>query len=127
MANIYEYIIAPDSCRRPVYTSYELSKQIKNKRREENMNVREFAMKYQVSEKIIEQIEDGTRSFSPQLYKACAKILELSLEQILEEDIDNLDIVNYRTTENNSGILDTVELANTIFNEVIMQKKISAN
>lgn len=126
MANIFECIVKSD-CRRPVYTSYELSAQVRDKRKMDGLTLQAFANNHNISIDILEQIEEGTRSFSPQLYKVCAKILDLSIDDLIEENIDDLSVVNFRTTDNSEGISDTFNLANKLFNEIIMQQKIGVN
>ncbi len=123
MADIYGFINKSNN-RRPVYTSYELGKMVRDKRKSSGMNLTAFADKYGISEKMLVQIEEVSCSFSPKIYKICGSILGLSTEELLEEYIDDVKAVNYRTKDNGAGVHATFDKANDIFNEIIMQRKI---
>ncbi len=123
MADIYEFVKKSDN-RRPVYTSYELSKMVRDKREKEGSGILEFAAEYGIDEKMLADIEAGERSFSPEIYKICGSILGLSSEELLAEYIDDEKAANYRTGDSGSGVQATFDMANMLFNEMIMQKKI---
>lgn len=123
MADIYEFVKKSNN-RRPVYTSYELSKKIKDKRTSEGLDVRDFASKYNVSLEMLCQIEEGSCSFSPKIYKVCGQILDLTSEELLSEINDDTEAANFRSNGNDDNVQCTFDLANMLFNEIIMQKKI---
>lgn len=126
MADIYEFVKKSNNCR-PSYTSYELSRNVREKRSSEGMGEAEFASKYGVAIEVLHRIEEGSSSFSPKLYKACGKILGLSTEELLSEINDDMTAANFRSNGNDSNVQGTFELANMLFNEIIMQKKIGIN
>ena len=126
MASIYEYIQISNN-RRPVYTSYELSKMVREKRKVSEMGVSEFAAKYDTSEIELLKIEEGTCSFTPRMYKACSKILDLTVDKLIAEYEDDLTAVSYRATDSDDAVQETVKIANMLFNEMIMQEKIGTN
>lgn len=126
MANIYEFITKSND-RRPVYTSYELSKMVRDRRKDSGQSISEFALKNEVDENILKQIELGSCSFSPKIYRVCGNILGLSSKELLAEFIDDIEAVNYRANDNGKGVQETFEMANMLFNEIIMQKKIGIN
>lgn len=126
MADIYEFIKKSNN-RRPVYTSYELSKMVRDKRKKSGLGVSEFAASHEINENILKEIEKGECSFSPKIYRICGDILNLSSEELLAEFVDDEEVVNYRASDNEVGVQDTFEMANMLFNEIIMQKKIGVN
>lgn len=126
MATIFDFVSLDDS-KRPVYTSYELSKAVKEKRKNENLDVHEFALEHDADVVMLEQIEEASRVFTPDMYRACAKILNISIDEIVKVENDDLSLTSFRTTDGSEKINCTVNLANKIFNEIIMQKKISVN
>ena len=109
--------------KRPKYIRYELSSLVKKKRAEMNMEIEEFASVFDVPVKDIEEIELCQRLFGQQLYETCMKVLNMSFEEILAEDKDE-DVV---TEFPNEEIKQAYEIANLIFQEMIMQEKISTN
>ena len=126
MADIYRFVTKSNN-RRPVYTSYELGKMVMDKRKSSGMNFAEFANKYEITERMLLQIETVSCSFSPKIYKICGSILGLSSEELLAEYVDDVNAANYRTKDNGVGVHATFEIANDIFNEIIMQRKIGIN
>lgn len=112
------------ACRRPVYTTYELSESVKNKRNESGKSREEFADLHHINVKVLEQIEEGERSFTPQLYKACSYILNISLDDLIAVEED--EAPSFRASNDSAEVRSTFEKANYIFDEIIMQKKISA-
>lgn len=126
MADIFEYINKSDN-RRPVYTSYELSEMVRKQRINSGQSITEFAAAHDITETMLMDIEAGTRSFSPKIYKACGKILNLSTERLTAEIVDDINTVNYRTTKDADNNPQTFNIANMLFNEIIMQQKIRSN
>lgn len=124
METIFEKISMSDS-KRPVYTSYELSQLVKTKRLKEQLNEEEFALKHRVDTHLLQQVEEANRIFSPSLYRVCSKILDITIDDIVAYVEDDIDDASYRISGKAEGIQNTVELANKLFNEIIMQKKIS--
>lgn len=126
MADIYEFV-SKSSNRRPVYTSHELSKMVRDKRTTSKLDVSEFAAQHGIASDMLTEIEAGKCSFSPQMYKICGRILNLTPEELLAEIVDDEKAVNYRVSDSDQGIKDTFDKANMLFNEIIMQKKIGIN
>ena len=111
---------------RPLYTSYELSKMVKDKRLACGVDEVTFSNQYEVPQNILSRIEEGTCSFSPVMYKACAKILDISTDDLLKVITDDMSSINYRTDDDSDEVEMTFDKANWLFNEIIMQDKISA-
>lgn len=126
MADIYEFVKKSNNSR-PLYTSYELSKKVKDKRISEEIDVSEFALKYNVPLDVLLKIEEGSCSFSPKIYKACGQILGLATDELLSEINDDVAAANFRSDGNDANVQGTFELANMLFNEIIMQRKIGIN
>lgn len=126
MADIYRFVKKSNNSR-PLYTSYELSKMVKDKRSSEGIGEAEFASEYGIPVELLQRLEKGDSSFSPRLYKACGRILGLSAEELLAEINDDMDAANFRSNANDSNVQGTFDLANMLFNEIIMQKKIGIN
>lgn len=105
--------------KRPKYTKYEISNLVKTKRKEEDLNTKDFVQKYEIEECMLLDIEKCTRSFNVRIYRACSKILGLTVA----------GLVSYDSEEpihcENKDVQETVNVANEIFNEIIMQHKIN--
>ena len=125
METIYE-TIKYDDCQRPKYTPFELSSLVKMKRQEENLDQFSFAEKYDVEMLSLIEIEEIKQSFSPNLYIACCKILNMSIEEITSTEDDDLSCASFRASADSDNMQKTVNLANFLFNEIIMQKRINA-
>lgn len=126
MADIYKFI-KKSSNSRPLYTSYELSKLVKDMRIREDIDEAEFASRHGISIELLQRIEEGNSTFSPKLYRVCGKILGLSTEELLSEITDDVDAANFRLNVNDDNVQETFNLANMLFNEIIMQEKIGIN
>lgn len=126
MADIYEFVKKSNNSR-PLYTSYELSKKVKDKRISEGIDASGFASKYDIPLDILLKIEEGTCSFSPKIYKACGQILGLATDELLSEINDDVAAANFRSDGNDANVQGTFELANMLFNEIIIQRKIGIN
>ena len=123
MSTIYDFCEISSNCR-PVYTKYELSKEVNDKLKIDRIDVAQAACKYKTDISTIKEIKDGVCSFSPKHYKVCAEILGISIEKIVEEYHDDQSLVNYRTETDQNDSLEIFEKANLLFNEIIMQEKI---
>ena len=58
MADIYKFVKKSNNSR-PLYTSYELSKNVKDKRIGEGISEAEFASKYGITMELLQRIEEG--------------------------------------------------------------------
>ncbi|MEG2538038.1 MAG: hypothetical protein RSA01_00435 [Clostridium sp.] len=109
---------------RPTYTKYQISNMVKQKFDECNINKSEFCFKYEIDEKLLESILKAERSFNKKIMKVCARILEVSVDDLISIEIDSMPA--YRTEESiNNDAYDAYQLANVLFHEIIMQKKLS--
>jgi transcriptional regulator with XRE-family HTH domain len=125
MATIWDYVEI-DPCQRPAFTKYELSKKIKEKRVASGLSVEEFSQQYGISAYLLVSIEEAKRSFNVPMYEACARILGMELDELLKTDQEDLGCVRFRSGKVHEVTWKTVEMANVLFNEMVMQHKISA-
>lgn len=123
MATIFDYL-SRSNCQRPVYTSYELSNLVKKKRKEEGISLEECAQRFGISTELLSKVENIKGTFTPKMYRACSAILNLSVEDILKVDNDETEVASYRADADSSEVSETVQFANQLFNEIIMQRKI---
>lgn len=123
MATIFEKVdFSKEQC--PVYTSYELSYAIKEKRRQDGISLEKFAEKYEIEVALLEKIESAKQLFTYEMYLACSKILDLSIEDITKIESVGIESASFRTSENDEEVKNVAELVNRLFYEIIMQKKI---
>ncbi|MCR4436136.1 MAG: helix-turn-helix transcriptional regulator [Clostridiales bacterium] len=125
MATIWNYV-GIDPCQRPAFTKYELNKKIKEKRVASGLSVEEFSQQYDISAALLVSIEEAKRSFNVPMYEACARILGMELDELLKTNQEDLDCVRFKSGEVHKATWKTVEMANVLFNEMVMQHKISA-
>lgn len=111
---------------RPIYTQYELAKMVRSKRKNLNYSIKQFADFYNTLPLIIQDIEEANRIFDVEMYKTCAIILEMTMDELLDTEKDELEkCVSLRSDTISDKVFETVSLANLIFDEMVMQKKIS--
>lgn len=108
---------------RPKYTSYELRHMVKKKREETGLSMVQFADKHNVSLNVLNDLELSSRCFNVPMYQACEVILGMTREEILAKEVDNVSHFQNLPPETQA----TFDLANELFNEMVMQEKISVN
>ena len=110
---------------RPVYTQFELSYLIKKKFFINNFyDADKIAIKYNIPKNILQEIYQGKISFGPIHYKTCCKLLNLNIKDIIKE-YDDTNFKNNQKIFKDEKMTSTVLMANMLFNEIIMQSKIS--
>lgn len=123
MGNMYECLLAkignPNA--RNKYTKYELSKMVKDKLVESNLSKKDFADKYQVKIKHLDYILEAKVSFDIHIMRTISKILNMSIKALCAEEYDNFPDISNESKE----VQETVNLANCIFNEIIMMHKVN--
>lgn len=124
MATIWEKVDF-NPYERQSYTKYELSHMVIKKREELGLTVEELSKKFEIQLDILRAIEEAKRSFNVPMYRACSKILGMSIDEILKKDAEKVQDVSYRkaSSKTNECVNETVELANCIFHEMVMQHK----
>lgn len=63
----------------------DLSKRIKEVRANQNLGVKKFCKKLSISEGIFRNIEKHKTSFNEDMYKVCAIILNIDIEELKKE------------------------------------------
>lgn len=107
---------------RPRYTKYEISKLVNQKFQDSKLSLSRFCEKFDIEEKTLTSILLAKRSFNKMMLSKCAVILEKDVDELLAEDIDALPA--FRSKEQKEDTIITYNIANELFNEIIMQKKI---
>ncbi|EGC93288.1 putative toxin-antitoxin system, antitoxin component, Xre family [Turicibacter sp. HGF1] len=95
-----------------------------------NESISEMAKRLALDEDLIMEIEQSPRFFNVNSYKACSQILEIPIVQMLEKEIEEPVSISYRQKEigcGNEETSKTIELANIIFQEMVIQHKINQN
>ena len=114
MADIFDCVKVSDNIR-PRYTSYEIIYMVKEKQKQSGLSLKEFCAKYNLTLEGYEKLISCKGVFNWKIYYKCAEILEINVDKLLEEYIDDVHASDDRT----------FLLANKLFNEIIMQKKIA--
>lgn len=109
--------------RRPKYTKYEISKLINEKFNNSNLTKSEFCIKFDIDVRTLNDILEAKRSFNKILLKKSSIILGIDMKELLSDDIDSLPA--FRSEEIKDETIETFNIANLLFNEIIMQNKIS--
>ncbi|TMN22607.1 XRE family transcriptional regulator [Lentibacillus cibarius] len=112
---------------RPKYTRFELAKLVQERREELNMSIEMVASKYEVTESLWKSIEDASRVFNTKIYKLIGDFLNMGKNEMLAVEKDDITSLSFRTDdEEHPDIQETVQLANIIFDEMVMQEKIGS-
>ena len=109
--------------RRPKYTKYEIAKLVKQELEKSELSLSEFSEKSNIDEKVLSDILSAKRSFNKKILNAVSVILNLTIEELLSEEIDTAPA--FRSQDIKTNTVETIDIANLLFNEIIMQKKIS--
>ena len=108
--------------RRPRYTKYEISKLVRQKFQDSKLSASEFCMEFDIQERMLEDILNAKRSFNRKLLSASAIILGLDIKELISEDVDASPA--FRSEEIKDDTIEAFNIANLLFNEIIMQNKI---
>lgn len=126
MANIWEYVQFKPS-ERPRYTRFELAKLVREKRTQSNFSINELVTQFGGDTKLWESIENATRSFNVHMYKLISAFLCIPMEELTAKEVDNMEAISFRANDTNAEITEAIEIANLIFDEMVMQEKFGAN
>lgn len=109
--------------RRPKYTKYEIAKLVKQKIEASQLALNDFCIKFDIDSKILTDILAAKRSFNKKILNSAAVILDTDIRELLSEEVDAAPA--FRSKDIKEETIKTVDIANLLFNEIIMQKKIS--
>ncbi|MCK6075376.1 XRE family transcriptional regulator [Paenibacillus silvae] len=126
MANIWDSIQFNPS-ERPKYTRFELAKLVRDKRTSLGLTHSELSSQFGGNENLWESIEAASRAFNVRIYTAIGAFLGMSTKELTSKDVDNIEAISFRANETNEEINKAIQIANLIFDEMVMQEKISVN
>jgi transcriptional regulator with XRE-family HTH domain len=124
MTNIWNHVQFNPS-ERPKYTRYELAKMVREKRKNDGLTQEEMADKLNVDLSIVKQIEEASRTFNAKMYKLVSSIIGKSITELTSKETDDTLSISFRASEQKPEIEAAVMIANLLFDEIIMQEKIS--
>lgn len=119
----YFSMINEQANRRPKYTKYEIAKLVKQKIEASQLALNDFCIKFDIDSKILTDILAAKRSFNKKILNSAAVILDTDIRELLSEEVDAAPA--FRSKDIKEETIKTVDIANLLFNEIIMQKKIS--
>ena len=105
---------------RPRYTKYKISKLVKDKFEKSNLSKEEFCKEFNITKEMFESILNTKVSFNKKILNICAIILDKSVSELISKEQDSCITFEF---ENEEEIKATFELANLLFDEIIMQDK----
>src|SRR5690606_23843428 len=98
---------------RPRYTRFELAKLVQERRKELNLSLEDVANKYGVEESFWQSIENATRAFNVKVYKLIGSFLNMSKDEMLAKEVDDMSFLSFRTSdEENPEIQEALYFAN---------------
>lgn len=109
--------------RRPRYTKYEISKLVNQKFQDSKLSISDFCKQFDIEERVLNDILAAKRSFNKMILTKSSMILGIDVKELLSEDVDTSPA--FRSEELKEDTIETINIANLLFNEIIMQDKIS--
>lgn len=111
----------------PKYTSYEIA-YLLNEKLLKFKNIKELCTKYDVNEKLLQTILKKPKLLSLEMYKVASKILEKPIKELTLIEISSVK-TSFRKSEKCSivDIKSDLDLANMLFNEIVINAKINTN
>lgn len=109
--------------KRPKYTKYEIANLVKRNLDDSHLPLHEFCIKFDTDEKTINAILEAKRSFNKNILSVASRVLNISIKDLLAEEVDNQPA--FRSEKIKANTEESINIANLLFNEIIMQKKIS--
>ena len=106
------------------YTKYKISKLVKDKFEKSNLSKEEFCEEFNITKEMFESILNAKVSFNKKILNICTIIFDKSVGELISKEQDSCIIFEF---ENEEEAKTTFELANLLFDEIIMQDKIRRN
>ena len=107
----------------PLYTKDEISNMVEGKLNNSHLTKKEFANKNKIDLKILNQILEAQVSFSKDILQVCCNILNKNISELVPINTDN--IVSIECKNINDNTVQTLNVANALFCEIITQDKIN--
>ncbi|MBE6049827.1 MAG: hypothetical protein E7214_03975 [Clostridium sp.] len=104
------------------YTSYELISSVEEKINEYK-SIEEFNKIYRIDEQVLKEMLRRPKILTFEMYKIISKILGKTIKELTEVEKDTI-ITQFRGNEEYENTKDIVELANNIFDEIIINLKL---
>ncbi|MFQ3852783.1 hypothetical protein [Staphylococcus parequorum] len=112
----------------PKYTRAEIIKLVKQKVLDSNEDLQKNSEKFNVPYSDLQKVLSLNAVWTPKEYQLASKILEISVETLLENlEQEDLSNVSFRALENNEAINNKVSQLNDIFEELTYQLKIGSD
>lgn len=127
MTTIIEKIkIGPSE--RVKYTRFELAKKVREQRESLNLSIEDVAEKYEVDVSFWNSIEKASRIFNVKIYNIIEDFLQLNQDELLAREVDDMTTISFLLSDEESTEIEkTIEFANLIFDELVLQEKIATN
>lgn len=103
------------------YTKYEISKLVRDKFKQSNLSKEEFCKEFNITREMLESILIPKTSFDKRILRNASIILNKSIYELVSKEQDFCITFEF---ENEEETKTTFELANLLFDEIIMQDKI---
>ncbi|MEB7852936.1 hypothetical protein [Staphylococcus equorum] len=111
----------------PKYTRAEIIKLVKQKVLDSNEDLQRNSEKINIPYSDLKKVLSLNAIWTPKEYQLASKILEISVEMLLENlEQEDLSNVSFRALENNEEINNKVSQLNDIFEELTYQLKIGS-
>ncbi|EJX18962.1 MAG: hypothetical protein ACTHU2_10455 [Staphylococcus equorum] len=111
----------------PKYTRAEIIKLVKQKVLDSNEDLQRNSEKINIPYSDLQKLLSLNAIWTPKEYQLASKILEISVETLLENlEQEDLSNVSFRALENNEEINNKVSQLNDIFEELTYQLKIGS-
>ncbi|MDK9857353.1 hypothetical protein [Staphylococcus equorum] len=111
----------------PKYTRAEIIKLVKQKVLDSNEDLQRNSEKINIPYSDLQKVLSLNAIWTPKEYQLASKILEISVETLLENlEQEDLSNVSFRALENNEEINNKVSQLNDIFEELTYQLKIGS-
>lgn len=111
----------------PKYTRAEIIKLVKQKVLDSNEDLQRNSEKINIPYSDLKKVLSLNAIWTPKEYQLASKILEISVETLLENlEQEDLSNVSFRALENNEAINNKVSQLNDIFEELTYQLKIGS-
>lgn len=102
------------------YTKYEISKLVRDKFKQSNLSKKEFCKEFNITREMLESILIPKTSFDKRILRNASIILNKSIYELVSKEQDSCITIKFKNEETKT----TFELANLLFDEIIMQDKI---
>lgn len=108
---------------RPKYTDNEISFYFNQKRLKDNESLEQIANRFNVNVDIIRYLDENEGNLSMDMIEIASKYLDISYDELTEILVDDNEVSCRGNNKEDAQNL--ISIVNIMFNEMIMQKKLS--